>query len=288
MKHILFPVDFSERCDDAVPFVEAMAHRLGAKVTLLAAAQVHYAGGLAGVGIIDPQQSIDPQQILEETSQRLEEWAYRKFQPALVSLVAQLGDPATMIADFVQANPVDLVMMPTHGYGPFRQLLLGSVTAKVLHDVACPVWTTAHTHEDQDVGHKGMHKIICAVDSSSESASLMRWSAKLAKQLGASLQLVHAVPGMEAWPERQIDAEFENQIRETARQRIRELERAADIDVKVCVGAGIVADVVAEEARQHGTDLVIIGRGAANQTFGRLRTHAHAIIRHAPCPVLSV
>jgi hypothetical protein len=34
-----------------------------------------------------------------------------------------------------------MILMPTHGYGPFRQMLLGSVTAKVLHDSKCPVLT---------------------------------------------------------------------------------------------------------------------------------------------------
>jgi hypothetical protein len=29
---------------------------------------------------------------------------------------------------------VDLIMMPTHGVGTFRSFLVGSVTAKVLHD----------------------------------------------------------------------------------------------------------------------------------------------------------
>ena len=48
------------------------------------------------------------------------------------------GEPAREIVDFAAANQVDLVMMPTHGYGPFRQLLLGSVAAKVLHDAHVP------------------------------------------------------------------------------------------------------------------------------------------------------
>ena len=34
VKHILFPLDFSDRACAAVPFVEAMAGRFGAKVTL--------------------------------------------------------------------------------------------------------------------------------------------------------------------------------------------------------------------------------------------------------------
>ncbi len=37
--------------------------------------------------------------------------------------------------------------MPTHGYGPFRRFILGSVTAKVLHDADCPVWTGVHLEE---------------------------------------------------------------------------------------------------------------------------------------------
>ena len=36
------------------------------------------------------------------------------------------------------------------------------------------------------------------------------------------------------------------------------------------------------------TDLILIGRGMLHETMGRLRTHAYGIIRHAPCPVLSV
>jgi hypothetical protein len=55
------------------------------------------------------------------------------------------GDPASIITEYAARNRVDLIMMPTHGYGTFRSLLLGSVTAKVLHDAECPVWTGVHT-----------------------------------------------------------------------------------------------------------------------------------------------
>jgi hypothetical protein len=52
------------------------------------------------------------------------------------------GDPARAIIEYAEDEKVDLIMMPTHGYGPFRRFLLGSVTAKVLHDVKCAVWTS--------------------------------------------------------------------------------------------------------------------------------------------------
>jgi len=56
----------------------------------------------------------------------------------------------------------------------------------------------------------------------------------------------------------------------------------------LCVAVGDVAGAVREEAERHNSDLLIIGRGALHGTMGRLRTHAYGIIRHAPCPVLSV
>ena len=54
-------------------------------------------------------------------------------------LLAQ-GDPATEIVRCAEREDVSLVMMPTHGSGAFRSLLLGSVAAKVIHDAPCPVW----------------------------------------------------------------------------------------------------------------------------------------------------
>ena len=60
-----------------------------------------------------------------------------------VARVADADDPGFRIADFAHGHGVDLIMMPTHGLGLFRSLLVGSATAKVLHDAQCPVWTAA-------------------------------------------------------------------------------------------------------------------------------------------------
>jgi nucleotide-binding universal stress UspA family protein len=282
IKHILFPIDFSDRCNTGVPCVEEMARRNGAKVTLISVAHPYFTGGLEAAPMIDPQL------ILDDVKVQLDNTFTTDFVGITVDRVAMLGDPAREIADFVAANKVDLVMMTTHGYGPFRQLLLGSVTSKVLHDSHVPVWTAAHTSEAADRNHTAMRRILCAVDTNPPSIELMRWAAGLCKNLGAGLRLVHAVPSIEAWPERQMDQEFEETLRENARRTIEDLEKAADIEVPFCVNAGTVPDVVREEALQHGADLIVIVRGALQETMGRLRTHAYGIIQHAPCPVLSV
>jgi hypothetical protein len=45
---------------------------------------------------------------------------------------------------------------------------------------------------------------------------------------------------------------------------------------------------VAAAAREDQAGLVLTGRGTLAHFAGRLRTHVYAIIRDAPCPVLSI
>ena len=282
IKHILFPVDFSERADGAAPFVAAMAAKHDARVTLLTAAHTHYAGGLAGAPVIDPQA------ILDAVQEQLDGTYLEEFAGLSVNRVTLPGEPAREIVDFTAAQQVDLVMMTTHGGGPFRQLLLGSVAAKVLHDAHVPVWTTAHSGEAADHAHVAMRKILCAVEASPSSVELLRWASAFSKTLSAELRLVHAVPGIEAWPEQDWGPEFAGTLRENARKNIQNLAQAAEVDAPLAVGTGTVPDVVREQAIEHGSDLIVIGRGVLQGALGRLRTHAYGIIRNAPCPLISV
>jgi nucleotide-binding universal stress UspA family protein len=60
-----------------------------------------------------------------------------------VTLDLAEDESAHPIVEHTQQSSDTLIMMPTRGYAPFRSLLLGSVTAMVLLDAPCPVWTGA-------------------------------------------------------------------------------------------------------------------------------------------------
>jgi nucleotide-binding universal stress UspA family protein len=289
IQHILFPIDFSERCCNVVPFVVSMACRYSAKVTLLSVVPPFYysAMGDPGTAVV-----VDFEELLEDLKARLDSSLTREFAGLHVDRVAELGDPAHMITEFAHTQDVDLIMMPTHGYGPFRSLLLGSVTAKVLHDAKCPVWTAAHLAQS---GAKppcrdqvACHDILCAVDGTPESAALMKWAGEFSKDAVATLRMVHVVPGMEGVISPQTDRTRKRKIRDEAGEMLARLEASAGVNAPICVDVGNVAETICEEARRHDANLVVIGRGVLHETFGRLRTHAHAIIRQSPCPVLSV
>ncbi len=285
IKHILFPVDFSERCCGAVPFVDAFATRFHAKVTLISAAQPFAYATLADPG---GPVVVNVEEVLNDLKARLGEFLAGELSHIQTERVAELGDPSRTIVDFAHNNGVDLIMMPTHGYGPFRNLLLGSVTAKVLHDAHCPVWTGAHMEEEPAREHIHPKNILCAVDGTPKSVPIMQWSSALSGEIGASLRLVHVIPSVEGWPVRAVDRQSEEDIRQNARRTVDHLQISAGVTAPLCVASGNIAEGVREEARRHGADLIVIGRGTLHETLGRLRTHAYGIIRHAPCPVISV
>ena len=194
---------------------------------------------------------------------------------------------ATCVTSFAEKHGVGLVMMPTHGYGPFRGLLLGSVAAKVLHDAKCPVWTAAHTEQPELPGRPDIKNILCAVDLQPESVGLICCAAGLAREFNADLRLVHAVP-LAAPAEKYRDTDFVGWLFHKSRLEIAKYQEQAGTNVELCVMGGSVSTLVRDAALQYKADLVVVGRGRLHEPFGRLRTGAYAIIRDSPCPVLSL
>lgn len=287
IQHILFPVDFSERCRAIRPAVMAMALKFHAKVTLLHVLQVpaNYYSGMETSYVVP----IDLDGLLDAAKEQLATFfdAPATAFPAGLQIVCESGDPAQFIVDYAAAKGVDLIMLPTHGYGRFRAFLLGSVAAKVLHDANCLVWTAAHAEDDGTAGNINYKTILCAVDLNTGSVELLRQSVDLAASFGAKLSLVHAVPGAVPSLHTIPDADFRHFLLEAAHEEAAKLQTSAGTSLDIRIVGGEVPKVISAAAAEQQADLVIIGRGKLDATLGRLRTHAYAIIRDSPCPVLS-
>lgn len=283
-RHILFPVDFSERCRSVRPFVESMTQQFRSKLTLMHVVQIptgYYGGMDGGYEIL-----LDVPAMEEAGKNELNVF----FEPSdrVVDKVIKVGDPASEITEFAEQNQVDLVMIPTHGYGKFRSLLLGSVTAKVLHDAKCPVWTAVHTEEPDQAKHLGCKSIMGAIDLTPASAVLITRYVELARQFHAKLRLVHAVLGASADLHYGMDQALPRFLLQSAREEAARQQAEAGTNLEVCMEGGSVSKIVRAAALHHDADLLLIGRGSLHEKFGQLRTNAYSIIRDAPCPVLSV
>src|SRR5262249_50182025 len=155
----------------AAPFVEAMASRYGSKITLISALQPFWYGAADPGAMV----AIDIDELLAQLQKRLDSALVNELRHLPVERIAEIGDPADVITGYAHREGVDLIMMPTHGYGPFRSLLLGSVTSKVLHDAQCPVWTAAHVEKAPAKDHLACRNVLCAVDGTPKGAPLMEW-----------------------------------------------------------------------------------------------------------------
>jgi nucleotide-binding universal stress UspA family protein len=279
--HILFPVDLSARCTAARPIVESWARRFNAKVTLLHTVQIPISsyGGPDGYPII-----IDIPGIEAASKARLERF---EIDVPDVTRVVSMGDPAFEIIQYAEENGVDLIMMPTHGYGTFRSLLLGSTAAKVLHDSHCPVWTSAHIEEIPLEARTEIHNVLCAIELGAETVELIRSANELARAWQAKLRLVHSVRVDEVRPEKYLEGELLHALIQKSQGEIAAFQRDAGTELEVTVEGGEASHVIRDAALKYGADLVMTGRGKLHETFGRLRTNTYAIIRESPCPVLS-
>jgi len=283
IKHILFPLDFSAAGTAALPYIRALANQFHAEVTVLSVVPPAW---IAPPGLnVSPVAGTDPDLLQSTLQTHLDNLAIEGLESPPTRITA-MGDPAEKIAEFTRDNKVDLVMLPTHGHGSFRRLLLVSTTSKVLNDVHCPVWTAAHAEKQH--AHDTPRKILCALDGSEKSLAVAQWAAEFSRQMGASLQVLHVVRPISDWLALESEQALQEEMRAEARNRIESSLKSGGLDLPLRIAVGDVVATITEEAHEEGTDLIVLGRGAVHETLGDWRTHAHGIIQRSPCPVLSV
>lgn len=263
IEKLLVPVAFSPRCAWAARYAASLAAQFGAELVFLHADDTPRAG-------------------------ELEQFVVKEIGGAPHRCVAVTGDPADAIIAFTRVQPVDMILMPTHAHGKFRRFLLGSVTAKVLHDADCPVWTGVHQDDDPSQQNADLRTLVCAVDVDASSVSLIRFAQDLAATVGAKLRVIHAIPAADERSDNAGEIELRRFLFRQSREAFRGLLSEAGLQAEVELYGGKVSQVVREAALREHADLVVIGRGETQSGLGRLRTGVYGIIRESPCPVLSV
>src|SRR6478672_1372521 len=181
-RKILFPVDYSEPCKAIVPYVQEMRDHFSVELGLIHAYGPE-ALAYSPLPITDPEL---PEQARALAEERLAEFAQANFPGLHVELYSGIGEPGAIIHDVVKHQGADLVMLPTHGRAPLRRFLLGSVTAKVLHDLTVPVWT----------GHPlriPYASMLAAIDTSDEAEAVIRAASALAASYQAKLSLAYVL-----------------------------------------------------------------------------------------------
>ncbi len=286
VSRILVPVEFSPRCRGAVQYAAAIACHLHCEIALLHVVMPfsNVYGSPEGIALAGDADVTTGW--VAQTRADLETFMGEELKGLSVTREVLEGDPAPAIADYSAAGKFGLIVMPTHGYGPFRRFLLGSVTAKVLHDAPCPVWTGPHMEQAPDRTSIRFRKVFSAIDLGPDSRAVLGWAAGFAREFGAALTIVYAIPDF--FGGIYFDAEWRTEVAKNARAQISSLAAELPIHAEVSIETGDVPAAVSGAAQQGNADVMVIGRGRAPAVLGRLRTNAYAILRESPCPVVTV
>jgi nucleotide-binding universal stress UspA family protein len=297
IQRILCPIDFSDFSRRALDHAVAMARWYKATITAM-----HVDTPIEIVGLPAPMVGVPAAWKFSDRAElltSLQRFVAAESAPGIsIETVVREGPAVTGILEQAAATRADLIVMGTHGTSGFERLVLGSVTEKVLRKARCPVLTVPRALPDAvPAGPVVFKQIVCAVDFSDCSLAALKYALSLAQEADAQLTVVHVLTSQLV-----PDAVLADQhLSVLAYQRRREDEAQRRIDEAVPATATAYCRVESTIVRgkpwreiigiatAQQSDLIVLGvhgRAAVDLMF--FGSTAHQVVRHAPCPVLTL
>jgi nucleotide-binding universal stress UspA family protein len=283
---VISPVDLSRASASALRHAAAWARWYGAPLRVLHAAPLPriLVDGSGQTVILDARSIEDVQvEVLRFVAATLPD------QPLPPVDVLQ-QDAVSAILDEARRWPNPLLVMGTHGSKGVERAVIGSVTERVAHAVACPLLVIPPHDATDPSAELELKRIVCAVDFRPSSLAGLRYALSLTQQGRQRLELVTVLeaPGI-------LDAftlDDERERRAAARDALR--DRVPDDARESCVIheealRGAPADALLTYVNDVQAELIVMGTGD--------RRHLHALwlgsttgrlMRSAACPILIV
>ena len=139
-----------------------------------------------------------------------------------------------------------------------------------------------------------LRSILVPVDFSAESKKALRYAISLARQYGAKITLINVVEpaGFPDFASNPLAME-NDKVMKSARAQLELLSKREGVELKLLektlVRQGVPFHEITEAARSLKIDLIVITtHGYTGWKHALIGSTAERVVRHAPCPVLSV
>jgi nucleotide-binding universal stress UspA family protein len=288
VRRILVPIVFADLSLYILPQAAWLARRLQAEIILLHVVEpLNYPAGIFEAGDKISAQDLTSR-VVHRAQCDLDQTLLPELDGVAVTRLLLHGEPAVEIANTAFNENVDLIMLATRGFGAFHRFLVGSVTAKVLHESDCPVWTGAHL-EDPAVGEFAVRNVLCSVDLSHHSYRTAALAAQLASSTGAALTLVHITESIDTYGPggTRVDPKWRDAIVGLATKEMDALQQSVGTKAEVIIDSGNVVQLLNQAAQRTKANLLVIGHSPVRGHLGN-NSNGYAIIRESRIPVLSV
>lgn len=130
---ILVAVDGSESAKKAFEKSIYLAQKCNSKLDVVHVVQCELGGDSATIFDLMDELKTKAKKMLDEYKIQAE-----KSSVPIEIMITQ-GDPSQVIIKIAKTKRYDLIIMGTRGKSAFQELLIGSVSQKVMHHAICPV-----------------------------------------------------------------------------------------------------------------------------------------------------
>lgn len=141
-KKVLWATDGSDAADRSLPLARGLAADGNAELLVFHCQELTLpgkGGGAFPVHVNEPE--------LEQKIQgQVDELSAAGVRASLETSRARVGGAAYEVAEAARAHEADVIVVGTRGHTPLAELLLGSVTQRLLHIAPCPVLAVPSNH----------------------------------------------------------------------------------------------------------------------------------------------
>lgn len=148
LKKIIAPVDFSTEAGTALKFAAEISKRASAKLTIFHALQGN-------------ENDAEAKQQLAQLEAELHQTFGADLQ--CETLVTK-GDLVTSLADCIEGQHPDLIVMGTKGASGLKRIFIGSNTVNVIAHTKVPVLVIPETARFEDFNRTGKNRVVFATD----------------------------------------------------------------------------------------------------------------------------
>jgi nucleotide-binding universal stress UspA family protein len=280
LKNILFPTDFSDASQTALPYAQSLAKLYGSTVLV-----AHSIAAEPHQPIVMDRLPAQDNLAWQDARQKLDDFTKDSaFRAIPTKTLLDRGDVGEVIAEMIPGHDVDLVVLGTHGRRGVTKLILGSAAEKIYRSASCPVMTIgpkAHGSRNWKLG-----RILCPVDLSEDPQPVVSYALSFAEENQSEFILLHAIP-LVPW-------QHHEEIREKSRRALEELipEQSRDGCMPQCVVRWEhPAEAILREAQEREADLIVMS--VRKSRMSTLSAHlpwpvASEVVGQAPCPVLTI
>jgi len=276
-QRILCPIDFSKHSAAALQLAGSLARTFDAEVRVLHAqrldAPVYFTSAQLQALKVQLKRS------LRAAHDLVKDFANRHLPETVTRSVHVVEQgPVEAILRMHEEWRADLLVMGTHGRTGLMRIRLGSVMESVFRQVQGPILTVGPGVKASTLGR--IRCVLTPIDFSELSRETLQYSLDLAERAKAEVTAVHILERPSEVGRDQAANTLCDWVAPEARVRCR---------VREVVRQGTPSDRIVAEARSSRADVIVLGARPRSYLGGLIfGSTTEAVIRGAPCPVLSI